>query len=68
MQPARKDERVTRGQLGLATVLFIGVLTIAYGYFHPSRLGLYAGLFVIAGGAIAGIIAIVTRGGEKGTQ
>ncbi len=56
-------QRVTRGLLSLAVVLLIGVLLIAYGYYHPSRIALYAGSLLTVGGVIAGIIRLVARGG-----
>jgi len=56
-------QRVTSVQLGLTVVLLVGVLTIAYGYSHPSRIAVYAGLLLTVGGVITGIIRIVARGG-----
>jgi hypothetical protein len=60
-----RAERVTRGRLGLAVVLLIGVLTIAYGYYRPSRVAEYAGLLLTLVGIIMGVVAIVIRGGER---
>jgi hypothetical protein len=44
------------------------VLSIAYGYFHPSKIAFYSGLFLTAGGIITGVIRIVTHdsSGEAG--
>lgn len=68
MRPAIGAKRVTRSQLGLAAVLLVGVLTIAYGYFNPSRIAFYAGLFLTVAGVITGVVHIVTHGsgGEAG--
>jgi drug/metabolite transporter (DMT)-like permease len=65
MHPTTRGERATRGQIALSVVLFLGVVTIAYGYFRPSRIGLYAGLLVTAGAVISGVIAVVTRGAMR---
>jgi len=53
---------ITRGQLGTATVVLIGVLMLTYGYFHPSKIGLYAGLFVTAAGVMMGVLQVVIHG------
>ncbi len=68
MRPAIGAERVTRSQLGLAVVLLVGVLAIAYGYIHPSKIAFYAGLFLMVGGIITGLARSVTHGsgGEAG--
>ena len=50
---------VTNGQLLNAIVLLVGVLLIAYGFFHPSAISFYAGLFVILSGVLYGVIGIV---------
>ena len=48
-------------QIGLAVWLLVGVLLIFYGYFHPSRMILYAGLLITASGAAVGAIGLVMR-------
>jgi hypothetical protein len=54
--------RVSNAQLCSATVLLVGVLAIAYGWFHPSRVGLYAGLFVTAAGVLTWVVRTVANG------
>ena len=63
MRTAIGEEPVTRSQLVLAAVLLAGVLVLAYGYFHPSRVAFHAGVFLTAAGVVAGIVRIITRGG-----
>ena len=63
MRAAIGAERITRSQVGLAAVLLVGVLAIAYGFFHPSKIAFYAGLFLTVGGVITGVVRIVTHGG-----
>jgi hypothetical protein len=50
-------------QVGLATLLLVGVLAIAYGYLHPNKIAFYAGLFLTLGGVITGVVRIVAGGG-----
>lgn len=54
-------ERVPLTDLVLALVLLVGVLLVGYGYFRPSTISFYSGLFTIVAGVIFGIIRIVTR-------
>jgi hypothetical protein len=42
-----------------ATVLLLGVLLVAYGYYRPSHVGLYAGLAVTLLGVLGGTMQIV---------
>jgi hypothetical protein len=55
--------------LPVATVLLLGVLAIGYGYFHPSRSVLYAGMLLTVAGVITGVVRILTHntGGGAGT-
>jgi hypothetical protein len=62
MRSAIAAGRVTGSQIGLATLLLVGVLTLAYGFSHPSKIAFYAGLFLTLGGVITGAIGIVTHG------
>lgn len=62
MRTTRTRSNVSWGQLGLATVLLLGVLVIAYGYFQQSKAGLYVGLVLTAAGVLNGVIQIVIRG------
>jgi hypothetical protein len=68
MTSAIGAEGVAKSQLGIASVLLIGVLVTAYGYFHPSKIALYAGLFLTAGAVLIGVVRVVTRdhGGAPG--
>ena len=54
-------EQVPLIDVVLAVVLLVGVLLVGHGYFHPSTIFFYSGLFIIIGGVISGIIRIVTR-------
>ena len=44
------------GWLTVATALLAGLITVAYGYFHHSRIGLVVGLAVTAAGVLGGIV------------
>jgi hypothetical protein len=57
------NSNVTKSQLGMAIVVLIGILVVAYGYFRQSKAGLYVGLLVTVAGVLYGVIQIVTRRG-----
>jgi hypothetical protein len=65
MKAAIETQRVTSAQLGLAAALFVSVLMIAYGYFHPSKIAFYVGLFLAVGGVITGMLRIVTHASSR---
>jgi len=46
-------------------VLLAGVVTVAYGYFHPNWIAFYAGLFLTAAGVVTGVVQIVTHRDES---
>jgi hypothetical protein len=52
----------TRGEIGVAVVLLLGVLALAYGYFQQSKIGFYGGLVVTAAGVLISVLRIVMRG------
>ncbi len=62
MQATIRTIHVPASQLWAATVLLVGVLAIAYGWFHPSKVWLYAGLIVTAGGCLTWIARGLARG------
>jgi hypothetical protein len=68
MRTAIGVERVAGSQIGLAAVLLAGVLAIAYGYYQPSKIAFYAGLFLTLGGVLMSVIHIVTHGGGRATR
>ncbi len=61
MQTTVGTRRVTKGELGLASVLLAGVLVIAYGYFRPNGIAFYTGLLLTIGGVLTGVVHLVTR-------
>jgi len=53
---------VSRSEIGTATVLLLGVLGIAYGYFQPNKVVMYVGLILTAAGVLNGVLRIVMHG------
>lgn len=54
-----RGQRVDGGSIGLAAVLLLGILVLAWGYTLNSRLAFYAGLFAVLVGVFTGIRRIV---------
>jgi hypothetical protein len=53
--------RVPATLIAPAVALLVGILVIAYGWFHPSKAGLYAGLFLTAGGVLNWVVRSVAH-------
>jgi hypothetical protein len=62
MRVSGRTERVASKDVVLATVFLVGMATLGYGYFGPSKVAFYAGLFVTIGGAILGAMRLVLVG------
>jgi len=54
--------RVGGGTVGIAAVLLLGVLGLAYGQFAGSRAALWAGLLITLSGVLSGVLRIVVHG------
>lgn len=61
MQTIMIRPQVTGFQVGMTVVLLIGVLLLAYGWFHLSKTGLYGGLLVTGAGVLVGVVDLVTH-------
>lgn len=57
-----RSPRVEGGSIGLAGVLLVGILVLAWGYALDSRLPFYAGLFTVLVGVFTGIRRLVAAG------
>lgn len=53
---------VGKGWIGIASVLLLGVIALAGGYFTANRVAFYAGLLVTLAGVMLGILQLVVRG------
>ena len=61
---SQSDRRRTTdvGQLAVAGVLLVGVIVMAYGYLHETKIGLYLGLVLVVAGVLTGVVHILGRG------
>jgi len=57
-----RNPRVEGGSIGLAGVLLVGILVLAWGYALDSRLPFYAGLFTVLVGVLTGIRRMLAQG------
>jgi len=62
MRTSAIPDKVTPRHLRTATVLLLGVLLMAVGYFRTSAEVLYAGLLVTAAGVLYAVLQLVIRG------
>ncbi len=58
----RHLRKVESAYLLLAVALLAGICVAAYGYWGGSDTAVYAGLFIVGGGVIGGILRLVVRG------
>jgi hypothetical protein len=57
-----RGQRVDGGSIGLASVLLVGIVVLAWGYALNSRLPFYAGLFTVLVGVFTGIRRLLAGG------
>ena len=56
-----RQNHFPKADTALATVLLIGILILAYGYYQQSHIAFYLGLIVIVAGVLSGILRIILR-------
>lgn len=54
--------RVGGSAVGIAAVLLLGVLVLAYGQFAGSRAAFWAGTLITLSGVLSGVLRIVVHG------
>jgi hypothetical protein len=60
MRSVPRREAVSTRSLVQATLLLVGILVVGYGYFDHERFYLFAGVLLIAGTVLSGVVDLLT--------
>ncbi len=64
----RTQSPVDKGMISIASVLLLGIVVLAAGYFSGHRVPFYAGVLITLSGIITGIQRLIVQGESRRTK